>query len=112
MSDILTQLKLQQLKLNTTLLFLIFSAINPMLYSLMSTKFRRAFRRMLSCNRAPLYEPRGEVTCAMPSVAHAQTNSARARLERLNNVNGDYNNHDRLVKNGKVTFTKNEAGLN
>ena len=50
-----------------------FSAINPMLYSLMSTKFRRAFHRILSCRlgrgRGAYYDPR-ETTCATPSVAH------------------------------------------
>ena len=44
-----------------------------MLYSLMSTKFRRAFHRILSCRlgrgRGAYYDPR-ETTCATPSVAH------------------------------------------
>ena len=51
-----------------------------MLYSLMSTKFRRAFRRILSCNRSPMYDPR-ETTCATPSVSHM----ASTRVTKVNN---------------------------
>ena len=63
-----------------------FSAINPMLYSLMSTKFRRAFHRILSCRlgrgRGAYYDPR-ETTCATPSVAHhAATRQVELEGER------------------------------
>ena len=38
-----------------TFCFLSFSAINPILYNAMSDKFRKAFRRLLSCGK--LTEP-------------------------------------------------------
>ena len=62
-----------------------FSAINPMLYSVMSTKFRRAFRRILSCRSKGWQESRTEITFAAPSVANViQNKGGSSKIEILN----------------------------
>ena len=88
-----------------------------MLYSLMSTKFRRAFQRILSCRlgRAGAYYDPRETTCATPSVAHAH--HVATRVNRLtddtagsgeretNTVNRGYkekNGHLAIPENNKV----------
>lgn len=81
------------------------SAINPMLYSLMSTKFRRAFRRILSCNRSPMYDPR-ETTCATPSVSHM----ASTRVTKVNNGEKTAK-RPYSERNGLLAVTDNKRGV-
>ena len=55
-----------------------------MLYSVMSTKFRRAFRRILSCRAKGWQESRTEITFAAPSVANvSQNKSGSSKMEMM-----------------------------
>ena len=62
------------------------SAINPMLYSVMSTKFRRAFSRILSCRSNRWQDSRTETTFANPSVFNLiQNKGGSSKMEMLEN---------------------------
>ena len=62
------------------------SAINPMLYSVMSTKFRRAFSRILSCRSKRWQDSRTETTFANPSVFNViQNKGGPSKMEMLEN---------------------------
>ena len=55
-----------------------------MLYSVMSTKFRRAFRRILSCRAKGWQESRTEITFAAPSVANViQNKGGSSKIEMM-----------------------------
>ena len=55
-----------------------------MLYSVMSTKFRRAFRRILSCRSKGWQESRTEITFAAPSVANViQNKGGSSKIEMM-----------------------------
>lgn len=84
-----------------------------MLYSLMSTKFRRAFQRILSCRlgRAGAYYDPRETTCATPSVAHAHrvnrlsddtAGSGERESDTVNRGYKEKNGHLAIPENNKV----------
>ena len=55
-----------------------------MLYSVMSTKFRRAFRRILSCRSKGWQESRTEITFAAPSAANViQNKGGSSKIEMM-----------------------------
>ena len=87
-----------------------------MLYSLMSTKFRRAFQRILSCRlgRAGAYYDPRETTCATPSVAHAHHVAMRVNTRLSDDTgSGDHgefnivNNRHYAEKNGHLAIPEN-----
>ena len=55
-----------------------------MLYSVMSTKFRRAFRRILSCRAKGWQESRTEITFAAPTMANViQNKGGSSKIEMM-----------------------------
>ena len=86
-----------------------------MLYSLMSTKFRRAFQRILSCRlgRAGAYYDPRETTCATPSVGHAHHVAMRVNTRLSDDTgsgdHGEFNivNRNYAEKNGHLAIPEN-----
>ena len=56
-----------------------------MLYSVMSTKFRRAFTRILSCRSQGWQESRTEITFNNPSVSHVMPKKCSSKIEMIEN---------------------------
>ena len=82
-----------------------FSAINPILYNALSTKFRRAFRRTLQCGGVS----GGGASLPTPSLTYL----ANTRLSTVSMMQaGDTFNMHRSVRGTAVVFTIQDLEFN
>ena len=81
-----------------------------MLYSVMSTKFRRAFRRILSCRAKGWQESRTEITLA-PSVANViQKKGGSSKIEMMEKRRIKNHQRQSYAENGLVSVCERQKG--